>query len=220
MVPCPLIFLDIDGVICCNTQARLDEPQLAQLKRVCKATGAKIVLSSDWRRRVPLKQKVQRALKRMGVEYVGCTPIKTETTRIGSQLIETNLRPAEILSWLEKRGGRSPRAWVAIDDRDLLAEALEHGDVGFDGHFVRTDIYTGLTPELAELAIEILSRTPTADDVALVQQLTNRRLESSRSEGERSFAGASDASSPTLAASLGGASLRTIPDDDESEYAA
>ena len=58
---------------------------------------------------------------------------------------------------MAKRGGRSPRPWVAIDDRDLLAESRECGGDGFEGHFVHTDVITGLTQELADQAIAILS---------------------------------------------------------------
>ena len=46
----PLIFLDIDGVICCNMNGHLEEPKLQQLRRIVEATGAKVVLSTDWRR--------------------------------------------------------------------------------------------------------------------------------------------------------------------------
>eukprot|EP00965_Chrysotila_dentata_P233518 6199634-Pleurochrysis_carterae.AAC.1 len=48
----PVIFLDIDGVICCNYNGHLEEPKLAQLKRIVEETGAKVVLSTDWRRQV------------------------------------------------------------------------------------------------------------------------------------------------------------------------
>ena len=153
----PLIFLDIDGVICCNNHVALEEPQLMQLKRIVRATGAKVVLSSDWRRRLPLKQKVQRALKRLGVDYVGCTSVRTETSHVGGWLIETNLRPAEIAEWLQKRAGRTPRTWVAIDDRDLIAEERESGESRIlEGHFVRTDPSKGLTVAAANEAIAIL----------------------------------------------------------------
>ena len=58
-----LVFLDIDGVICCNDRQQLEGDKLQNLRRICKATGAKVVLSSDWRRQMPLKQKVQRMAK-------------------------------------------------------------------------------------------------------------------------------------------------------------
>ena len=42
-----LIFLDIDGVICCNNRRQLEEPKLQQLKRICRATGASVVRVLD-----------------------------------------------------------------------------------------------------------------------------------------------------------------------------
>lgn len=41
-----LIFLDIDGVICCNCSAQLEPARLAELQRIVRLTGAKIVLST------------------------------------------------------------------------------------------------------------------------------------------------------------------------------
>ena len=41
-----LIFLDIDGVICCNCSAQLEPARLAELQRIVRLTSAKIVLST------------------------------------------------------------------------------------------------------------------------------------------------------------------------------
>jgi hypothetical protein len=40
-----VIFLDIDGVICCNMVGHLEENKLAELKRIVDETGAKVLLS-------------------------------------------------------------------------------------------------------------------------------------------------------------------------------
>ena len=47
-----IVFLDIDGVICCNQMGRLETDKLARLQRVCKLTQSRVCLSSDWRRHV------------------------------------------------------------------------------------------------------------------------------------------------------------------------
>jgi len=146
----PIVFLDIDGVICCNHTGTLEEDKLQLLRRICKKTGAQVVLSSDWRRKLPLKQKVQRALERIGVRYLGCTRVITTKSQVGSWTIETNERPREITKWL----GNRTCPWVAIDDRDLLSET---GGSLLGGHFVHTEFVSGLTPSLAEQAIAILS---------------------------------------------------------------
>ena len=145
-----LVFLDIDGVICCNDRQQLEGDKLQNLRRICKATGAKVVLSSDWRRQMPLKQKVQRALKRLGIEYAGCTRVLTTVEQVGNWRVEINHRPREIRRWYGKRSG----PWVAIDDRDLLSET--DGDQ-LQGHFVHTSFCTGLTAALADEAIAILN---------------------------------------------------------------
>lgn len=41
MVGLRIIFLDIDGVICCNMVGHLEENKLAELKRIVRETGAK-----------------------------------------------------------------------------------------------------------------------------------------------------------------------------------
>ena len=149
-----MIFLDIDGVICCNWQCELEETKLAHLRRICKATGAKVVLSSDWRRQAPLKQRVRRALQSKGVDYIGCTPQRSIIETVGRFLVEKPCRPLEISLWLAQyRPGHTPPPWVAIDDRDLLTEV---GGSEMEGHFVQTAFSTGLTSKLAEQIISLL----------------------------------------------------------------
>ena len=41
-----LIFLDVDGVICCNSSGQLEPAKLAELQRIVRLTGAKLVLST------------------------------------------------------------------------------------------------------------------------------------------------------------------------------
>ena len=71
-----LIFLDIDGVICCNMAGRLEESKLEVLNEIVKATAAKVVLSTDWRRQAVLKRQVIAALKRFDIETIGATPMR------------------------------------------------------------------------------------------------------------------------------------------------
>ena len=105
----------IDGVICCNSQSRLEEDKLKQLRRIVQETGnTKVVLSTDWRRQAQLKRRVISALKTVDVKCIGATPQR--------QMMKP-VRPMEILSWLTTNGPDVEGgvvAWVAIDDRDLL----------------------------------------------------------------------------------------------------
>jgi len=150
----PIIFLDIDGVICCNTRSELEVDKLKRLKRICSETNATVVLSSDWRRQKPLKDRVQRALERLRISYIGCTSQRTKTQDIGNRRWDIPCRPLEITDWLKKfRSGPGSCAFVAIDDRELTKEA---GGAALEGHFVRTDPWWGLTADAADQAIAIL----------------------------------------------------------------
>ena len=141
------IFLDIDGVICCNLAGRLEESKLLALHEIVKATSAKVVLSTDWRRQAQLKRQVIVALKRFDMEVIGATPMKAMFQPI---------RPVEIVEWMNVNGAKfGIDAWVAIDDRDLTNE---HGGAQLVGHFVRTHPNTGLTKRLAEACIALLQQ--------------------------------------------------------------
>ena len=132
-------------VICCNMAGRLEESKLAVLAAVVRATDAKVVLSTDWRRQAQLKRQVIAALKRLDMEVIGATPMRPMFQPI---------RPQEITEWLHaNRDKFGITQWVAIDDRDLLNE---HGGTELQGHMVRTHPNTGLTKRLGDVAIEIL----------------------------------------------------------------
>ena len=147
-----VIFLDIDGVICCNMAGRLEEGKLAVLNSVAKATGAKVVLSTDWRRQAQLKRQVVAALKRLDIEVIGATPMKAMFQPI---------RPVEILEWMSANGSKfEVTSWVAIDDRDLLNE---QGGQGLQGRMVRTHPNSGLTKRLGDMAIEVRARAAARD---------------------------------------------------------
>lgn len=140
-----VIFLDIDGVICCNMAGRLEETKLLNLKEIIKATQAKVVLSTDWRRQANLKRQVVAALKRLDIEVIGATPMKPMFSPV---------RPVEITEWMAANAAKfEVGAWVAIDDRDLVNE---QGGRELVGHFVHTHPASGLTKRLAEVAVGLL----------------------------------------------------------------
>lgn len=146
----PIIFLDINGVICCNYVSRLEEDKLQRLQRLVMATGAKVVLSSSWRSSVASTEQVWNALQRLHVPMMGTT--SPSTCR--------SARPREISQWLNEHNveGLAPvTRWVAIDDRALLSE--EGGDL-LRGHFLQTHPVRGLTDAGVDQAIEILLRDP------------------------------------------------------------
>ena len=132
-----ILFLDLDGVVCCNFRGELERDKLQQVRRICEAANAKVVLSTDWRRRPDLKQRAERTLASVGVEVIGATPQYAAMSRV---------RPLEILSWM-KTCSVTVDGWCAVDDRDLV---LEEGGQNFTGHFVLTEFHSGLTPPLAD----------------------------------------------------------------------
>ena len=150
-----LIFLDLDGVICCNFHGELEESKLLQLKRVVDASAAKVVMSSDWRRKPELRQRAEATLAHHGIECIGATPQYPLFSRV---------RPKEILAWLSQY--KEPVvAWCAVDDRDLVLE--EGGTPHFIGHFVLTEFHTGLTPALADQMLRRLLPTQELDAAPL-----------------------------------------------------
>ena len=147
-----ILFLDLDGVICCNMHGELERDKLFQVRKICNATNAKVVLSTDWRRRADLRRRAEQTLSALGVECIGATPEYAMYSRV---------RPKEIVAWMN--GCKEPiEGWVAIDDRDLVLEegAVVRGQNVFSNHFVLTEFHSGLTTALADLAVARLLATP------------------------------------------------------------
>ena len=147
-----IVFLDIDGVICCNQMGRLETDKLARLQRVCKLTQSRVCLSSDWRRHVSARNHVRKTLNALGIKMIGMTPIGAPWAR-----------PREITAWLTSfnqkqvaEGKAECRAWVAVDDRLLLEEP---GGEKLHGHFVRTMPHRGLTDEKASAMCAMLLKS-------------------------------------------------------------
>ena len=102
----------------CNTNGVLETPKLLLLQKIVKITGAKVVLSTNWRYYADLKKRLIQALESFGIECIGDTP------NCGRD--EQLLRPKEILAWLNAWNmapNRPPvTQFVAIDDRLLTSE--------------------------------------------------------------------------------------------------
>ena len=107
-------------VICCNQFGRLEDRKLQLLRAVVQQTGAKIVLSTDWRRVPKLKATLIATLRDYGMTVIGSTPMRAPWQPI---------RPQEIVDWLtsynaasSSGGGEAIHSFVAVDDRSLLQE--------------------------------------------------------------------------------------------------
>jgi hypothetical protein len=174
-----VIFLDFDGVLVTlrSLQARkphhknpatedewikhkADRKAVEALNYLLEQSGAKIVVSSSWRRtKEPLK-KMRKVLNLWGVagEVLDVTPYSaTEKKIINDDGKEVSLflgreRGHEIQAWLDawNRACRTHiESFVILDDE---ADMVHLGD-----RLVQSDFEQGLTQDLAQKAIALLS---------------------------------------------------------------
>ncbi len=151
-----VIFLDIDGVLNKNSTSIpapsgcmfVEETLIRRLGRICRATGAKVVLSSTWRfgwydiqadksDSVNAEDYIalSSSLLALGIPIHGHTPI-----------IYDGSRGDEIRHYL--RQSRDIDSYIILDDVTV---------VGFAEHQIKTSPKTGLTDADAERAIKMLS---------------------------------------------------------------
>lgn len=157
-------FLDFDGVLN-GLETRepaspihrglfLSPPLVERVNVLCERTGAVVVLSTSWRRRIDAtgcSLDIAEALRHVGARFaiVGATPDharRDAITRDGEtiELWRAPERRHEIAAWVAEH---KPEAFVILDD-DRGAEIA--------GHFVWCDPKRGLSAEGAEMAVRIL----------------------------------------------------------------
>jgi hypothetical protein len=138
-----IIFLDIDGVLNCQTFYDSRQPEDGQICRervgwlngVCEDAGAQVVISSTWR--MSGLPYCKEALERAGATFdiIGTTPLSDD-----------RIRGVEIYRWIQQMTvplfGIAPddfHTYVIIDDDSDMLLWQQH-------HFFQTDNYSGLTP--------------------------------------------------------------------------
>mmetsp|Transcript_32728 Transcript_32728/g.45422 ORF Transcript_32728/g.45422 Transcript_32728/m.45422 type:complete len:99 (+) Transcript_32728:598-894(+) len=94
-----VVFLDMDGVLVTRRPGIAETKLVENLKYVIDQTGAKIVLSTDWRRTPAARAEVKRILNAQGMDFIGWTATNTSITM--------NHRPVEILNWVRERNKKS-----------------------------------------------------------------------------------------------------------------
>ena len=147
--PTSIIFLDVDGVLNSRASREASETDLPdsacldRLKRIVKATGSAIVLSSTWRFSADDERAIETALHLAGIgPLYGATP---HWGAVGS----AESRGAEILRWLVSSAPSSVVAWLALDDLDIAGWCA-----GVDeAHFELTHDAVGLDDANVEAAI-------------------------------------------------------------------
>lgn len=164
-----VVFMDCDGVInytqwytsdrnpgnIDGTEGDIDPLCVERIIRICEETGAKIVLSSDWRISWPgslirlenggfpkgliIDKTPEHIWRIMGYRDYMLSEDDEEYE---------NSRGSEIDEWLQLH--TEVTNYVIIDDRTDFTENQQP-------HFVHVDSYVGLTDEDVELAIGILN---------------------------------------------------------------
>ena len=145
-----IIFLDVDGVLNSqNTNARtpngyvgIQDKLVRQLKKIVNATGAKVVLSSDWRLMGRNEPDYKYLVNKL--YYKGHIKIFSKTPDYKWQW-----RGREIGGWLEDHEVDN---YVVLDDIYFDDFCPRH-----NGHVVMTDYHFGLRDEDVEKAIKILN---------------------------------------------------------------
>lgn len=144
-----IIFLDIDGVMnsveSCTNHNRPHryfdlpcQPMIDNLNYIIDQTGARIVVSSTWRK----------LFGRHGMDYLlYLVGVRPEVVDGITPQVLSGYRGQEIRLWLEKHG--EVTHFVILDDDSDM--------VPFMDRFVHTDRQVGLTRANAEQAIKILN---------------------------------------------------------------
>ncbi len=153
-----IIFLDVDGVLNSkrydvartSTQGNIDETRLPLLKELVETTGAKIVLSSSWRKhwdkvedlRDEIGKELDETFRRFGLNVYDKTPF-----------LDNKNRAEEVRLWMTSQNETVSR-FVIFDD-----VPFGWGDDLYP-YLVRTDylIGRGLERRHIETAIRLLNK--------------------------------------------------------------
>lgn len=162
-----VIFLDIDGVLNTKwlyTQMDKNTPRdkygyafdpnaVANLKRIIDETGAEIVISSSWKS-FGLTELIDMWQERnLPGLIIGITPNSVSDELLLHADLDNmeifHIRGEEIKEWL-LRHGKEVSNYVIIDDVDNMLPEQQN-------HFVQTNPETGITEDIALLAIMTLN---------------------------------------------------------------
>lgn len=150
-----VIFLDIDGVVnCWGTKERapskvvgVEQRLIEYIKQIVDATGAKLVLSSTWRKDWAFDllngidwHYLRDEFAKQDLYFMDYTPSRRDSWR-----------GEEIKEWLESTE-YDVESYVIIDDEMFDIRELH------EGHMVQTSYETGIKPGAVKMAIKILEK--------------------------------------------------------------
>jgi len=135
-----IVFLDVDGVLHpyhARPNQLFRKDCMMRLKKIIQESGAKIVLSTSWRRTAKGRSEVNAQLQRYGI------PTAIDHTRIRHN---EYLRNEEVTHWIRQHP--STTHWIAIDDLPMpqLGE-----------HYIRTMPDRGITDVTVGQALRVLT---------------------------------------------------------------
>ena len=149
-----VLFLDVDGVL--NNEDWADrmelnygilvyknnilyQPSLISLRRIINETGAKIVVSSSWRKIPSAYADLLRWLHMYGMEVFDTTPQHFSRSM--------HIRGDDIEEWLKAHP--EVEAYAILDDDDDMGQHMSH--------LVQTNMFAGLTMMEADECIHMLN---------------------------------------------------------------
>lgn len=143
-----VLFLDVDGVLnrCGKSAQGLEQPQIEELDRVLRVTGAVVVLSSTWRKfEVSCMPRLRALFAERGWLMVGKTPVLDRWNGTCYEAVE---RGMEIQAWLDKHP--EVERFAIVDDCEDMAHLRER--------LVRTLSYEGLRRREGDELIGLLGK--------------------------------------------------------------
>lgn len=130
----------------------IDPVGVAFLNDLLARSGAKVVVSSTWRKWYP-PDVMAKVLSHSGFtgEVIGATPYDLPRIQEGPYATSYPLRGHEIQHWLDSQS-EPPTHFVILDDDTDMAHLSDR--------LVRTDMAVGLTRENVEQALRLFGETP------------------------------------------------------------
>lgn len=185
-----VVFLDVDGVLRPLTAggframmvdgewalraetADFISASLLALRHIIENTGATIVLSSEWRRDLPMREGVDNILQEYEMRPCSSwTPTDLDRDMGTENPFKafTERRAREISKWVN--GNPQVKQWVVIDDINMASvdDERKPGTLLMSPRIVQTHRKIGLTLEQAKAAVRILSGEKLPPQILSVQ---------------------------------------------------
>ena len=161
-----VIFLDIDGILnndftreTCEGFTFVEDGKVLLLKELIDQTGAKVVLSSTWRRGWECKERVKEPTPSDWIDIRLFDALDEKLREHGVELLsyteDFGQRGEEIDLWLRQWTGEPIESFVILDDMGG-AEMRPHSR-----YLVQTGFREGLLPKHVRKAVEMLNATTT-----------------------------------------------------------